>query len=138
MPHIEAFSYRDQTLQVEFVESSVVFPGVVCDVYRHPETKERDLGVIYIEAGSHTLPQRVHGGTTTIEGYISGRGRLVVVKPSGERQVFEVGPETGEFSQVIEIGDIMQWQADEDLEAFEICFPPFADGRYENLEDQIL
>jgi hypothetical protein len=34
----------------------------------------------------------------------------------------------------VKIGETMQWQAapDSDLEVYEICFPPYADGRFEN------
>ncbi len=33
----------------------------------------------------------------------------------------------------------MQWQADPNspLEAYEICYPPYQDGRYENLLEEI-
>lgn len=132
---IESFTYKNETLTVKFVESSEVFPGVVCDVYFHPETKERDLGVIYIEAGKKTKPQRVLSGDQTIEGYISGTGRLCIQKPSGEKLIFEVNQNSEGFAQVVEVEDIMQWQADDNLVIFEICFPPYQDGRFENLED---
>jgi hypothetical protein len=132
---IESFTYENETLTVKFIESSEVFPGVVCDVYFHPETKERDLGVIYIEAGKKTKPQRVLSGDQTIEGYISGTGRLCIQKPSGKKIIFEVNQNSEGFAQVVEVGDIMQWQADDNLVVFEICFPPYQDGRFENLED---
>ena len=83
MKTLEQFTYRNETLATHFIESSEVFPGVVCDVYSHPETKERDLGVIYIEAGKKTQPQKVVGGKETTEGYISGRGILLILKPDG-------------------------------------------------------
>lgn len=138
MKKLETFVYRDKTLATNFMGSSKVFPGVVCEVYLHPETQERDLGIIYIEAGKKTKPQKVLAGEETIEGYISGTGRLILLKPTGENLVFEVGPETEGFSHTIEIGDIMQWQSDEDLVVFEICYPPYQDGRFENLEDDVL
>jgi len=135
MPKIETFSFRGETLSAQLIETIQVFPGVVCDAYLHPETKERDLGVIYIDAGLRTFPQKVLKGEETIEGYISGKGRLIIRKANGERLVFEVGPESDGFSQNIEVGDIMQWQADENLVVFEVCYPPYEDGRYENLEN---
>lgn len=138
MRRLESFTYKQETLQTKFVESSEVFPGVVCDVYLHPETRERDLGVIYIEAGKSTKPQKVLSGTETIEGYISGKGRLCIRKPSGETIIFEVGPETEGFSHVIEVGDIMQWQAEDDLVVFEICYPPYEEGRFENMDDTLI
>jgi len=35
----------------------------------------------------------------------------------------------------VSIGEIMQWEADKesDLHVFEVCYPPYEDGRYENL-----
>ncbi|MCB9813269.1 MAG: hypothetical protein H6772_02570 [Pseudomonadales bacterium] len=138
MKRLETFTYKHKTLITKFIVSSEVFPGVVCDVYLHPETKERDLGVIYIESGKKTKPQKVLTGQETIEGYISGKGRLIILKPNGEKLVFEVSPETEGFSHTIEVGDIMQWQSDENLVVFEICYPPYQDGRFENLEDVTL
>lgn len=135
MSKIESFTHKGQKLATEFIVSSEVFPGVVCDAYYHPETMKRDLGVIYIKAGKKTKPQRLLAGLETIEGYISGKGKLIIVKPDGEKLQFEVGSESEGFSQSIEIGDIVQWRAEEDLVTFEICFPPYEDGRFENLED---
>lgn len=138
MNKLEQFTYQEETLATQFIESSEVFPGVVCDVYIHPETKERDLGVINIEAGKITKPQKVLSGEETIEGYISGRGILVILKPDGTLLEFEVGPGDEGFSHTIEVGDIMQWQAIDDLVVFEICYPPYQDGRFENLEQRKL
>jgi hypothetical protein len=138
MRRIESFTYRDETLATEFIESSEVFPGVTCDAYLHPETKERDLAIIYIEAGKKTKPQRVLRGEETIEGYIAGKGKLIILKLTGELLQFYVNPETEGFAHTIEVGDIMQWQAEEDLVVFEICYPPYQDGRYENLEDSVI
>ena len=55
--------------------------------------------------------------------------------PKEMESVFEVSPEHEGFSHPVEIGEIMQWQADENesLVVFEICFPPYQDGRFENL-----
>lgn len=135
MRRLEQFTYKGKTLYTEFIESAEVFPGVICDVYFHPETHERDLGVIYIEAGKKTQPQRILNGVETIEGYISGKGKLLILKPSGDKLVFELDSESEGFSHTIEVGDIMQWQAEEDLVVFEICYPPYKDGRFENLAD---
>jgi hypothetical protein len=135
MNKLESFSYKGLVLQTHFIESSEVFPGVTCDVYIHPETKIQDLGIITIEAGKKTMPQKVLNGTETIEGYISGKGRLIITQLDGEKLIFEVGPDSEGFSQIVEVGEIMQWQADEDLVVFEICYPPYQGGRYENLPE---
>jgi hypothetical protein len=36
----------------------------------------------------------------------------------------------------VEIGELMQWTADEKtgLMVYEICFPPYQDGRYEEIK----
>jgi hypothetical protein len=40
------------------------------------------------------------------------------------------------IDDAVGIGDVMQWEADKetDLVAYEICFPPYEDGRYENIK----
>ena len=138
MSKLESFTYKDQTLATRFIESAEVFPGVRCDVYDHPETQQRDLGIIHIEAGKKTQPQRVLNGEQTIEGYISGKGRLTIVKPTGEKLEFPVGPDTKNFSYAVDVGDIMQWQAVDQLVVFEICYPPYAEGRFENLANDAI
>ena len=132
---IELFTHSGETLAVIFQESYTVVPGVVCDVYIHPETKKRDLGIITIEPRTQTPRQRVLGGDETIEGYVSGKGKLTITHRDGMESVFEVSPEHEGFSHPVEIGEIMQWQADENesLVVFEICFPPYQDGRFENI-----
>ncbi len=135
MRKLETFTHGDKALRTEFIETTNVAPGVVCDVYYHPETQERDLGIIYIEAGKKTPLQKVLSGDETIEGYISGKGKLLILKPSGEKLEFEVGPDNEGFSHTIEVGDIMQWQAIENLVVFEICFPPYWEGRFKNLDE---
>lgn len=69
-------------------------------------------------------------GERTIEIYISGKGKLIVTKIDGRKVVYKMG------SVTVNIGELMQWQADKDSElvAAEVCFPPYKDGRYENIE----
>ncbi len=140
MNPIDHFTFRGETLATIFVETISVAPGVTCDVYTHPETGKRDLGIINIEPGHKTPRQRVLEGTSTIEGYISGRGRLVIEEENGERYEFPVNPTSEGFAHEIKVGQIMQWLADPDsdepLVAFEICFPPYEDGRFENLKEE--
>lgn len=140
MNKLESFSFRGETLTTQLIETTEVFPGVTCDAYLHPETKERDLGIIYIEADRRTRPQRVLKGNQTIEGYVSGKGELIIKKKSGERLVFKVDPNNEGFAQNVEVGDIMQWRADEqeNLVVFEVCYPPYEADRFENLTDMLL
>lgn len=137
MKRLETFSHNSETLRVIFQQSVEVTPEVTCDVYIHPETNERDLGIITIQPGKRTPLQRVFGGDETIEGYISGNGVLTIIHADGSVSEFPVGSGSEGFSQVVEVGEIMQWRASDngELVVFEICFPPYADGRFENLLD---
>ena len=42
------------------------------------------------------------------------------------------------FSIDVKVGDTMQWKADLNsrLVVYEVCYPPYADGRYENLPEK--
>ena len=54
MKQFESFTYQDHTLKTQFIETMNVTDGVTCDVYIHPETEERDLGIITIQPGYKT------------------------------------------------------------------------------------
>lgn len=133
---ISSFSFEEKTQPVSFVETTCVADGVKCDVYKFIGDSNKDLGIIRIEAGRKTPLQKVLKGDRTIEGFISGRGKLTVIRSNGEREIYEVGKEPDKPVEVlIGIGETMQWEADKDskITAYEICFPPYEDGRYENL-----
>ena len=138
MHRFETFLHNEETLAVVFIESSEVFPGVICDVYGIPGSTERDLGVISIEASKKTKPQKVLGGDQTIEGFMSGKGTLIILKPSCEKLIYKVGPGDEGLTFMVEVEDIMQWRAEEDLVVYEICYPPYEKGRFENLEDDVI
>ena len=92
----------------------------------------RDLGIIRIKAGSKTPLQKVLRGNQTIEGYISGEGRLVITGTDSAQKEYIAQKGLAVF---VKVGEVMQWQADSDsdLVAYEICYPPYKDGRFENL-----
>jgi len=117
---------------VVFVETVDVVKGVECDVYKFVGDDSKDLGIIRIKAGCKTPLQKVLKGERTVEGFISGKGRLVVTASDGEQKIYN-----GEKGLVVDvkIGELMQWQAvtDSELEVYEICFPPYKDGRFENI-----
>lgn len=52
------------------------------------------------------------------------------------RTVDQVGGDVREFVIDVQIGEQMQWAAEpeSDLVFAEVCFPPYEDGRYENIE----
>ena len=94
------------------------------------------LGIIKIKPGSKTPLQRVLKGDRTIEGYISGKGKLTITKQDGKQERYVAGEKISEPIVVtVEVGSTMQWEADKEsgLTAYEICFPPYEKGRYENL-----
>lgn len=132
------FEFEGTSQSTSFVETVDVKTGVQCDVYTFNNHKEKDLGIIHLAAGCKTPLQRVLQGDRTIEGYISGRGKLVITRADGTKKEYIVDEITQKpFEVNVAIGETMQWQADADsqLEAYEICFPPYRDGRYENLPD---
>jgi hypothetical protein len=128
---IEVFLFEGQELPVEFIETIQVIDGVECDVYRFVGDNSRDLGIIRISPGKHTPLQRVLKGNKTIEGYISGKGRLEI---NGKTVYIADGRP---ISVIVNIDETMQWFADDDssLTAYEICYPPYEDGRYENISE---
>ena len=99
--------------------------------------EKKDLGIIKIKPGYKTPLQKVLKGDRTVEGYISGKGKLTLTRANGAQEIHIVGEESkGSFSVTVEIGELMQWEADKnsDLVNYEICFPPYEDGRYENIK----
>ncbi len=93
------------------------------------------MGIIRIQPGYKTPLQKILKGEKKIEGYISGKGKLVVTKTDGSEKTYDVDSKKNNFMVDVKIGELMQWTADpkSDLVVFEICYPPYQDGRYENL-----
>ena len=122
---------------IEFVETMHVKEGVTCDVYRFTETDEKDLGVVTVAPGEKTPLQRVLKGTETIEGFMSGKGVLCVTDNEGVMQTSSFVGDMELAPVSIKVGELIQWCADKDdgLVFYEICYPPYEDGRYENLEE---
>jgi len=135
-PKLEFFELEGQTNKVLFVETLQVKPGVECDVYAFDGDKTKDLGIIRIQPGSKTPLQRVLSGDKTIEGHISGNGKLVISRSEGKVEEYEVDNVT-HLDVTVMIGDTMQWVANpnSNLTVYEVCYPPYVDGRYKNLEE---
>lgn len=132
--HFAVFTFEGKKQQITFIETLQVADGVECDVYSFDGDKNKDLGIIRITRGHKTPLQKVLKGERTIEGYISGKGKLIVTKSDGKQEIYIAGSSFTEPVD-IKIGELMQWEASPDsgLVSFEICFPPYEDGRYENL-----
>jgi len=118
---------------ITYIETMKVKEGVECDVYSFTNDKNKDLGVIRISPGTKTPLQKILKGSKTVEGFISGKGKLVITKDDGHQEAFEAIPG---FEIIVNIGETMQWVAETDssLVAYEICYPPYEDGRYQNLD----
>ncbi len=133
---LKNFVFEGRPQAVSFVETSQVTDGVECDVYKFDGDTEKDLGTIRIKPGKKTPLQKILQGERTVEGHVSGTGRLTVTSPDGQQRVYqfvEAAEPTGPIT--VAIGERMQWEAaaDSDLVAYEICFPPYQDGRFENI-----
>jgi hypothetical protein len=117
---------------VKFIETTKVGEGVECDVYKFVGDSGKDLGIIRIKAGNKTPLQKILAGERTVEGYVSGEGGLTVIGVDCQRKIY-----AGKNGLAVEvkIGELMQWQAapGSDLEVYEICYPPYETGRFENL-----
>lgn len=135
---IKEFEFEGKEQLVSFVETMHVADGVDCDVYTFVGDPNKDLGIIKISSGSKTPLQRVLKGDQTIEGYISGKGKLTITKQNGKKETYIADEKTKEpIIVTVNVGSTMQWEADKksSLTAYEICFPPYEDGRYENLTE---
>ena len=135
---LTSFEFEGKSQPVVFVQPLEVTEGVVCDVYSFVDDETKDLGIIKIEPGCKTPLQRVLQGERTIEGYVSGKGKLVVIRKENRKEIYNVGGESSEpLSVRVKVGDLMQWQAAEDssLLVSEVCFPPYEEGRFENIEE---
>ena len=119
--------------QIQFIETTTVRDGVECDIYSFENDNTKDLGIIRISPGKKTPLQKVLKGEKTLEGYISGNGCLEITKHDGDKIIHE-GKEGLEVEVLI--GETMQWIANEDstLEVYEICYPPYEEGRFKNID----
>ena len=134
---ITAYEFEGQSQRVSYLGTSAVTEGVECDVYEFEGDKTKDLGIIRISAGAKTPLQRVLKGDRTVEAYISGRGRLVLRRKDATEDEIHPAEEGQRFSVDVHEGDTMRWEAADDsgLVVSEVCFPPYEDGRYENLPE---
>lgn len=121
-----------QNQAVTYIETQQVKEGVEADLYTFDDDSSKDLAIVRVAAGHKTPLQRVVKGEKTIEGYLGGQGSLAVTRPDNTQVVVSypgnVEPETS-----VAANDTMQWSAITDLTFYEICWPPYEDGRFENL-----
>lgn len=119
---------------VTFIEALAVKEGVMCEVYSFNGSLEKDLGVVTVAGNARTPLQKILKGIKTIEGYVEGEGKLTVIQANRETAEYIFPGAQNEIE--LHVGDTMQWAAaDVGLVFYEICYPPYEDGRYENLSD---
>jgi hypothetical protein len=125
-------SERECLLELELSEQLKL---VIRDIYLFKDDSSKDLAIVRVDSKSHTPLQKVVQGDRTIEGYLEGAGELKVVRTNGEEQVFTFPGKSNEEVSVL-VGDTMQWCASkgEQLTFYEICTPPYKDGRFVNIE----
>ena len=134
------FLLGEVIVPVTFVETIDVKDGVSCDTYRFNQDDTKDLAVVTVSPGHRTPVQRVVGGTRTIEGYFGGAGNLTILTVDATRMVFEFSKGAIREEVAVEVGMQMQWSAAdcEQLVFYEVCEPPYVDGRFENLEADVI
>ena len=125
---------------VAFVETQQVKDGVVCDIYSFEEDNSKDLGIVTVQTGFKTPLQKVLAGDKTIEGFMSGNGTLTVIKEDKSVQTYNFPNATGLKEVMVKVGEVMQWEGagNGGLVFYEICYPPYKDGRFENLPNHKL
>jgi hypothetical protein len=127
-------------MAVEFRETVLVRDGVECDVYGFVGDGTMDLGIIRIREGKETPRQKVGLDPNfeiifTEEGYIRGCGSLEIGRPDIPADTYVVNSTTGRFSILVERGEEMKWGTGPGgLIAYEVCKPPYKDGRHIDLD----
>lgn len=124
-------TFRGQ--KVVFTETQQVKVGVECDIYSFVGDDTKDLGIIRLEKGATTPIQLIQKGEKTIEGFLYGNATLKTFDSSG--RMFERRFWDGNYDGNVElgIGYTMKWRAAEYSILYEICYPPYEDGRFKNL-----
>jgi len=116
---------------VIFIETSTVKDGVFCDIYRFDNDNSKDLGVVRVKKGHKTPLQKVLTGDKTLEVFLEGQGFLRIVESHGNEITYSFPSETNPVE--VNVGDTMQWEATEELVFAEICYPPYEEGRFNNI-----
>ncbi len=135
-PRLTEASIHGNTAEVTYVETQTVKDGVECDVYTIADDETMDLAVVRVQPGHTTPLQLVKSGVRTTEIFASGNGSLKVTKPDGITVEHAFTKDSEPCAIDVNVGDTMQWTAgnEEELEFYEICIPPYEDGRFLDLD----
>lgn len=134
MSKLNSFKLDDELLELKYESTNEVKLGVICDVYSVIGRTDLDFALVEMKSGSSTPLQLVKGGERTIEIHVSGVGQFFFQEnEKAEPKLFDL--EDGKpFKLTIPIGSKVRWIAETDLTFAEVCYPPYEDGRYINLE----
>ncbi len=137
MTKLTTFVFQGRVSPVRFIETLTIKEGVTCDTYAFTKDDTKDLAVVQVKKGYKTPLQRVLSGDKTIEGFLEGQATLTILESSGKRRFYEFGPGQANKPVIVKVGQLMQWQADKnsDFVFYEICQPPYKEGRFENLPE---
>lgn len=121
---------------IEFIETLQVKEGVECDIYKFKDDASSDIAVVRVSKGYKTPLQRILQGDETIEIYASGDGSLSVWGLDSDLRHYSFSSGDAPLEISVNVGEQMQWAAsnDNDLTFYELCTPPYEEGRFENLE----
>jgi len=117
--------------KISFVESSEVCEGVTCSVYSFDGDDSKDLGIVTVRKGCKTPLQKVIAGDKTFEIFQDGKGTLNVIGVDGRKKVYNFPSDDSDVE--VTVGEMMQWEAIEDVTFAEVCYPPYTDGRFETV-----
>lgn len=117
--------------KVTFKEEYQVQEGVMCYTFVFDNDSSKDAAIIVIQKGYKSPRQRIMNGDKTIQGWFSGKAVLTVKKPNGETVKYNYPGAQNDIE--VQVGEIMEWEALEDLMYYEICYPPYKEGRFEDL-----
>jgi len=135
LANFNVFQFASEQSPVRFEETIIVKEGVICDVYKIEGDDTKDLAIVTVAPREKTPLQKVLKGLKTLEGYKSGEGSLTITRANGQLETYSYDNNEPAEPILVNIGDVMQWQAGNELVFYEICQPPYEDGRYENLEE---
>ncbi len=134
MATLETFTIKNKDLPVLFLNADQVKEGVECDVYSFVGDTSKDLAIVRVQPEFKTPLQKVVDGERTVEGYISGEGRLMIRSVNDEVTYYDFAPGNANNPVEVKVGEYMQWQATggSELSFYELCTPPYKKGRFED------
>lgn len=137
MDKLKTFTVSGKQLEIEFVETQQVKEGVECDIYRITDDNTRDIAIVTVKSGYKTPLQRILKGNKTIEGFLEGFGVLSITNTDNSVETYSLNNENKGKEVAVAVGQLMQWYAnsDKDLVFYEVCEPPYEDGRFENIPE---